>query len=184
MRRATIVRVLIGLSVLLGFFLLAIPLGRFAIESLNRSKCESNLRAIGQCLLLYANGNGGHLPPDLGTLAWNEDIAPIVFVCPGSNTSAPANLPANQLVTWVNAHSNYVYLGSGIIVPHTSMGFQGSGKVVLAYEKEKHHGKGMNVLFLDSRVDWMSIEAAHRAIDLSEATQATTLPAVSTSSRP
>jgi len=64
------------------------------------------------------------------------------------------------------------------------MGFQGSGKVVLAYEEEKHHGKGMNVLFLDSRVDWMSIEAAHRAIDLSEANQATTLPAVSTSSRP
>ena len=39
-----------------------------ANETQMRIKCASNLRQIGQAMLLYANENKGKYPDDLGTL--------------------------------------------------------------------------------------------------------------------
>ena len=53
-------------------------------------RCASNLRQIGQGLLLYAMDYGGMYPPTLGLLITTEDIHADVFVCSkSSDTSAP-----------------------------------------------------------------------------------------------
>jgi prepilin-type processing-associated H-X9-DG protein len=147
-----------------------------AREPMNRWKCATNLSAIGQALFLYANDNHGALPPDLGTLAWDEDAVAIVFICPSSDTTVPSDLSPAQLIPWVNAHSDYVYLGAGrTLAPAPNI--PNNPKIILAYEREtNHHGSGMNVLFADGTVAWMSVEAAHQAVALSRARCVTTQP--------
>src|SRR5947209_1600319 len=100
--------VVIGILVLLGAFLLPSLCGPRATA--NRVKCASNLRQIGQALLLYANDNHGEYPrmaasagpvrtPVAGAagpaendvtaalflLLRTQDITSEVFVCPSSN---------------------------------------------------------------------------------------------------
>jgi prepilin-type processing-associated H-X9-DG protein len=127
-------------------------------EILNRRKCASNLSAIGQVILLYANGHLGKYPPDLGTLAKEEDVAVEVFVCPSSRTRIPPNLSWPQSYAWVNFNSDYVYLG-----PDIPAGSQ--SRVVVAYEKlEDHHGDGINVLFQDGTVRFFAHDEALKII--------------------
>jgi prepilin-type processing-associated H-X9-DG protein len=165
-RRIRIIR--IGIVILPFIVLAYFAVQRFAIEPFDEWKCASNLSALGQTMLLYANDHQSNLPPDLGTLAKEEDIIAEVFICPDSNTKVPANLPFEQLVPWVNANSDYVYLGAG-------MQWRNDPQIILACEKETNHGgKGMNVLFGDGRVQWMSIESADRLITQQQAQRAVT----------
>ena len=123
-----------------------VPLMMYVAERLNRAKCSDNLRALGQCLLLYTNDTKGQYPDSLGTLALTEDITAGVFVCPSSSTSAPRDLPADQLRDWVNANSDYIYIASNL--PYGT-----DPRIVLAYEKPQNHGgDGINILFQDGHV--------------------------------
>jgi prepilin-type processing-associated H-X9-DG protein len=187
MKRPAAVRLTrIGIAVLLGLFMVGLAFKLFVVESLNQIKCASDLSAIGQCILLYTNDHHGHLPADLGTLAWEEDIIAEVFICPDSDTVAPSSLPQAQFVAWVNTNSDYIFVGAGMNFPSPPTDIYTNWKeIVLAYEKEEnHHGKGMNVLFGDGRVEWMTIDAAHREIAASKAKRATTFPSFAASSRP
>ncbi len=188
-KRSLVLRLTISFVVLVSIFSTYIALQRFVLEPLNRSKCAHNLLGIGQTILLYRNEHKGDLPPDLGTLAHDEDIAVQVFICPDSDTQAPSNLQPDQLVTWVNANADYTYLGTGLHLDSDSdHPADNVDHIVLAYEKESnHHGKGMNVLFGDGHVEWMTPEAAQRAIASAEAVKTTTKPmddSVLPSSRP
>ncbi len=144
-------------------------LGIWAVYASERTRCAWNLRAIGQVLIPYANDNRGQLPPDLGTLAITEDVTAPVFTCRATNTSAPANLPADQLKSWVNANADYIYIGGSekLFTNSQTVPTQSNivAQTVLAYEKdENHQGKGMNVLFADGHVEWITIDAAHQAV--------------------
>jgi prepilin-type processing-associated H-X9-DG protein len=152
---------------------------KYAIEQADRWKCKSNLSALGQTLLLYTNEHQGNLPPDQGHFAHDEEISGQVFVCPSSHMFAPSSVPGDQLIVWVNAHSDYVYLGAGINVnDHPN----DADRIVLMYDKEQnHHGDGVNLVFLDGHTDWMTVEEARKAIAISKATTAATQP---TSSQP
>src|SRR5206468_445311 len=95
----------LGVSVLL-------PSLSRARETANRVKCASNMRQIGQGMLLYANEHKGDYPPDLATLAREEDMAPGMFICPSGSKSAPAgaaDFTKDQFADWVVKNSDYIY---------------------------------------------------------------------------
>ncbi|HEY1921433.1 MAG TPA: H-X9-DG-CTERM domain-containing protein [Tepidisphaeraceae bacterium] len=143
-----------------------IPSLNRARETANRVKCASNLRQIGQAILLYSNDKKGQYPPDLGTLIKTEDITISVFVCPDSHgPPPPAGMTPDQQADWVNQNSDYIYVGAGMK--------QGvDGMTVVCYEKDVDHGNdGMNILFGDGHVEFLTLKSAHELIEKSGAPQ-------------
>ena len=134
-------------------------------EQENRVKCASNLRQIGQGIMLCANKDGGKLPPRLEALITDVGLNAEVFVCPSSDDEA-ATGPTTQVVLAGFAKKgrcSYVYLGAG-------MANQVKADVVVAYESMDHHEKaGMNVLFGDGHVEWVEKVEAERIIKELEA---------------
>lgn len=128
-----------------------------ARETANRVKCASNLRQIGLGCIMYSNEHKGAYPPNLGTLLKEEDLTAAVFVCPSDSTTVPA-LPLDQLPDWVNANSDYIYVGAGLK--------QGADPTtIVAYEKETaHNGDGMNILYADGHVEFQNKQMAQREI--------------------
>jgi prepilin-type processing-associated H-X9-DG protein len=125
----------------------------------DRVKSASDMRQIGQAIMLYANDNKGAYPPDLGTLVKTEQITPQTFVDPTSGTAPPpANLTGDDAVNWVNANSDYEYTGAG----KTS---SADANTVILYEKSDNGGDGKNVLFADGHVEFMTLDAAQAAIN-------------------
>jgi prepilin-type processing-associated H-X9-DG protein len=148
----------IGTSALMVSILL--PSLNRARETANRIKCGSNMRQIGQAMLLYSNEHNGHFPADLGSLIMTEEISAQVFVCPSSNTKVSSHLltlGTDDQAAWVNAHSDYVYLGKGLT---TSC----APDTILLYEKDSDHGDGMNILYGDGHVDFVRLAEAHQMI--------------------
>jgi prepilin-type processing-associated H-X9-DG protein len=130
-----------------------------ARETANRVKCSSNLRQIGQGILIYADTHQGNYPPDLGTLVKTGPLTAAVFVCPSASTRLPGRMTADQSSDWVNANSDYIYIGANL-----KMGADPT--IVVCYEKDDDHGgDGMNLLFADGHVEFMQLEAAHQAIN-------------------
>ena len=85
--------VLIGILVLLGSFLL--PSLCRSRETANRVKCASNLRQIGQAMLLYANDNGGHYPR--GIYASAADPRPVWGTGPDGKNPFAGNVQPNDV---------------------------------------------------------------------------------------
>lgn len=146
------------------WFLLLIPagpmIGTLFLPSLNsphptsnRVKCASNLRQIGQAILLYSQDHGGQYPDSLPTILVNEDITSDVFVCPSSDDT-PATGPTTQAIAaalLTGGHCSYIYLGKGFntaTVPPNA--------VVACEPLTNHAGEGSNVLFGDGHVEFMN----------------------------
>jgi hypothetical protein len=112
----------------------------------NRVKCASNLRQIGQAILLYTNDFKGRYPDNFGDLLLTQDITSAVFDCPTTNDT-PAVGPTTQAAI-VNmatpGHCSYIYVGKGLTMQTVQP------TMVVAYEPPANHGNaGMNVLFGD-----------------------------------
>jgi len=130
-----------------------------ARETANRVKCASNMRQIGQAILLYSNENRGKYPDDLGMLITTQDIGVEVFTCPSGNVTPPAKRDdLDAMTAWVNENSPYVYRGKGMTsseLPDT----------VVLYEKaEDHDEDGMNMLLGDGHVEFVQMERAMEMI--------------------
>jgi prepilin-type processing-associated H-X9-DG protein len=151
---------LVGQNALLASILL--PSLNRARETANRVKCASNMRQIGQAMLLYSNENKGKYPQDLGTLIKTQDITADVFVCPSGDTTIPPEIRGAGLekaAEWVNANSDYVYLGKGF-------GNTAPADQVMLYEKPDAHDRdGMNMLFGDGHVEWQTMPGAQRLLE-------------------
>jgi hypothetical protein len=135
------------------------PLSR-AREMAIRAKCASNMRQIGQGLLLYANDNGGQYPPSLKELIVTLDIGAEVFVCPSSGADvAPGPTSQAKAANLTSPkHLSYVYLGSG-------MASSAAGNVILVYEPLSNHDKdGINVLYGDGSVVFLAKGQAQTTI--------------------
>jgi prepilin-type processing-associated H-X9-DG protein len=136
-------------------------------ETANRVKCASNLRQIGQGILLYANDNKGQYPPDLATLYKSEDIQISAFICPSGDTTIPPdirNAPRDKQASWITDHTDYIYLGK-------AMNNTAAPDTVVCYEKDQDHKDGMNLLFGDGHVEYLRLPEAKKMIEKSGAAQ-------------
>ena len=142
--------VIVGIILLLISILL--PSLCRAREPANRVKCSSNVRQIGQAILLYANDNGGNYPDMLEQVLATQDITAECFVCPSSNDEkAPGDTP-QEMAKNLSAghHLSYIYLGKALTThspPETP---------VLYEPIDNHDNDGSNVLFVDGHVEWFN----------------------------
>jgi prepilin-type processing-associated H-X9-DG protein len=127
-----------------------------AREQANRVKSASNLKQIGLASLMYANAHQGRFAPSFGVLLQQEDLSPMVFFSPRSSHSPPPQpSDARERMAWVNDNSDYVYAGAD----KTS---RSPASAVVAYEKLDDNTEGVNILFADGHVEFLTIEDARR----------------------
>ncbi|MGB7160227.1 MAG: DUF4190 domain-containing protein [Tepidisphaeraceae bacterium] len=157
---AGIVTGALGFVILPCLISILLPSLNRARETANRVKCASNMKQIGQALLLYGNNNRGQYPPDLATLLNNSPLMIDTTVCPSSNDT-PAAGPAQ-----LNAggHLSYVYVSG----QSTSSSFE----AILLYEPlTNHDNDGINILFGDGHVEFLRRTDAEPLITAVEAGQ-------------
>ena len=126
----TIVLIIVG-SVLalfgIVFVSIFIALGD-ARERARRSSCISNMKQIGNAIMVYACDNREKFPDDLHALKKNEYLTDeYVYLCPSSD-------------------KKYIYLGKGLI-----SGVAGSETPILI-EYSDYHDKYVNILYADGSV--------------------------------
>ena len=129
----------------------------------NRGACASNLRKIGAALERYTLDNGGKFPESLARLMVAEKLNGEMFLCPqGGQTAVRGDKPqARAEKLTFGRHLSYAYVGRGL----SRRSGAGAGyATVLAYERLSNHGDGMNVLFADGRVVFVTEPQATRMI--------------------
>jgi hypothetical protein len=103
-------------AVLLILWLLLIPSSRVPRDLARRVQSASNLRQIGQAILLYTGDHKGDYPDSFATILLDEDVTSPVFVSP-RRSETPAAGPTTQAIAVQlipGPHLSYVYLGRGL----------------------------------------------------------------------
>jgi len=147
----------VAIALLPVVIVLSMPVCSLPREPPNRVRCQSNLRQIGQGLLLYAYDHGGQYPQTLGPLISDADLSPEVFLCPSSNEKPASGQTRQQIVADFakSGHCSYVYLAAGM------KGSSLPANFVVAYEPLDDHEKdGANFLFGDGHAEWLNAKEA------------------------
>jgi prepilin-type processing-associated H-X9-DG protein len=147
----------LGILSLLILFIMLGPTTSSRREKAPRANCASNLRQIGLSLEMYADMYGGHLPPADGAAGLNE-LARVtssqkLFHCPEDRAHRvpDAALARSSVSLGLTEDTlSYVYHG-GFVWDGTN-----SDQTPLCWEKSLFHKAGLNVLFLDGHVEWIS----------------------------
>jgi hypothetical protein len=130
-----------------------------------RVKSASNLRQIGQAILLYSSDNNGAYPDSFRTILLSEDVSSDRFVSPLS-FDTPAQGGNQQAIAdqlTAGGHLSYVYLGNGLTTTNVTP------DTIVAYEKLEHVVDGTNILYSDGRVDWVDRVIAAKIIASAQA---------------
>ena len=131
-------------------------------------QCPTNLRMLGQGLLLYANDHKGKYPQTLGEVA-EEDMAWNAFICPATNKQPPpadVQKDPKKLTAWANQNLDYIYLGA-------TMNPNMPAERILVYENPANHpGAGVNVLFNDGHVELLKEADFERQLKAQQAAPA------------
>jgi prepilin-type processing-associated H-X9-DG protein len=123
---------LFGIGLSTGLYFLIQPAFESARDEAQKVRCANHLKIIGLACLLYADENGGRLPPDLAVLTATKRIDnAATLYCPVSDEP-------------------YAYRKELGATPFEE--FDAPGKTVLAYDAQPAHDGG-NVLFLDGHVE-------------------------------
>ena len=119
-------------------------------RSAPRVKSASNLRQIGQAILLYSQDFAGQYPDTFQSLLMNEDITSGVFVSPSRSETPAEGATTRQIADQLDAggHVSYVYLGRGLTARTVTP------NMVVAYEMPTSENGGGNVLFGDGHVEY------------------------------
>ncbi|MCB9856056.1 MAG: hypothetical protein H6818_10255 [Phycisphaerales bacterium] len=117
-----------------------------ARELSKRTVCAADLRGIGQAMYIHAQDDG-RFPSDFQTLIDENNITTKMLICPSTNHVVGDALDACY-----------------VIVPGQTTYSDPSN--VLVYERrENHDGEGVNVLFQDGHVQFISIEELDRRLE-------------------
>jgi prepilin-type processing-associated H-X9-DG protein len=112
----------------------------------------SDLRQIGQAILLYSVDHGGEYPDSFQTLILNEDITSAAFVSPFRSETlvvGPTTQAIASQLTVDGGHMSYVYLGKGLLRSKTTF------DTIVAYDLPATSGAGTNMLFGDGHVEYV-----------------------------
>jgi prepilin-type processing-associated H-X9-DG protein len=108
-----------------------------------RMTSGTNLSGIGKACLIYANDHDDRLPPDLQTLVDEVELSPKTL----ESKRKPAGFDG----------PSYVYISGQTLAMNP-------GNIV-AYEDPRYCSEGVNVLFLDSHVEFMKPEGFRRELE-------------------
>jgi hypothetical protein len=131
-------------------------------RKVNQIKCRSNLRALGQAMLLYAQDNKGQFPQQWSQLITHADVNPEVLICPASSDRPATGSTLEAIIADFAkpGHCSYIYLGAGSSMSSVPKSF------VLAYEPlDNHEKEGAHFIFGDASVEWLEAKDAQRLID-------------------
>lgn len=135
-------------------------------------RCASQLRQIGQYILLYANEHELRLPPDLGSTFRFADGATDAeragrYLEPRDRTAIPDGVTG----VWIDAHTSYKYLGTdGVRLPD----LPGTDRTILAHDspsrahKHAEQGAVISALYADGHVELLPLVEARKQIAESE----------------
>lgn len=120
-------------------------------------RCASNLRQIGQGVMLYASENGGAFPDGFAALLVAQQFAPEVFICPLRNDKKATGLNLATIVKdfGLPGRCSYIYVDSGLSAKGAS-----PDAVVAIEDPGNHSSEGANVLYADGRVCWIPVQEA------------------------
>jgi prepilin-type processing-associated H-X9-DG protein len=123
-----------------------------------RDRCAANLFALGRSLRNYAHENDGQFPASLVELFRHDPLVdPNWLVCPATTDTAPrrtSSPPDISADIRAGGHLSYWYVGRGLRL-------QDSADSILAVEPLENHGnQGINVLYLDGRVEFRAVPEA------------------------
>jgi hypothetical protein len=142
----------IAFIIFFALFLLTIDWGsgNKARLTANRVRSASNLRQIGQAILLYCNDHDGQYPDSFGTILLNEEVTSSVFVSPlrGETAAVGPTTRAEAALLVPGPNLSYVYLGRGLSTSTVTP------NMVVAYEIPGP--SGANVLCGDGHVEFIT----------------------------
>ncbi|MBC7782598.1 MAG: hypothetical protein H7144_02070 [Burkholderiales bacterium] len=150
--QASLMNMFAGQSLVLPSILL--PSLNRARASADMIKSSSNLRQIGLATKMFANDNPGNkLPDDFEDILRTQDVSADIFVNPRTGNAVPPLPPgqtaAQALGEWVNTQSDYVYVGRGLTD-------NAPADRIIAYEKPAGLEQGINILYADGHVDFVT----------------------------
>ena len=128
------------------------PVRHEAVLTSWKVRSASNLRQIGQGILLYSNEHRGDYPPSLAAMMAELDLFGLdVFANPRIPTAVPRGQTSLlEKVAWVKEQDDYIYVGAGLRnnAPAT---------VIVAYENpDTTPGDVLNALYADGHVGEVS----------------------------
>jgi hypothetical protein len=149
----------VGLVVLVPLLIsILLPALNHVREEAQKAKCSANLTQIMTAIVTYANQNNGEYPDSFATMIKSTGYPPGILVCPSSNDTPSTNANIKTDADLVG-NCSYVYLGKGLTVSTVRP------DTILAYEPlSNHHRKGINVLYGDMSVRWLSRAEAEQVI--------------------
>jgi prepilin-type processing-associated H-X9-DG protein len=123
---------------------------------------QHNLRDLADALRIYSNENRGRMPLTPGLLFGHVNgMTPQTFLNPRFNSPPPPASPSDdQTRAWIDAQTDYVYLGAGRRDYDTP---------VIAYENPAEAALGINLLFGDGHVEFREMRWALETIATAKA---------------
>jgi hypothetical protein len=120
----------------------------------DRSICLSNVRQVGQAILLYAQEHQGRFPDTLEQVILTQDITAECFICPGSDIDkAEGKTPEGQ-ARHLHDHCSYVYHGKGLTTATAPT------RPILCEPLTNHEVAGMTILFADGTAEFFPTDKA------------------------
>jgi hypothetical protein len=110
---------------------------------------ESNLRQIGQTILIYAQENQGVFPPDFAAMLRTQQISAEVFTCSNSDDTRARGPTMQQLLQEFAkpGHCSFIYVGAGLREPVRP-------DAVIAFDSPLHEDfRPISVLWGDGHTD-------------------------------